>query len=135
MIRVVLDTNILVSAGITSGGDCDQIVQSALRGRVRPVVSPGIIDEYLDVLKCSKFTRYVFPPPWVQRLLSLAEQLPADPVNLPWSPDPEDRIFLGVAQEAGRLVTGNLKHFPRESWGSARVLSPREFLDGFRPGG
>ena len=37
MIRVVLDTNVLVSAGITSGGDCDQIVRAVLRGALARV--------------------------------------------------------------------------------------------------
>ena len=128
MTRVVLDTNILVSAGISAGGDCDQIVQAALRGEIRIVVSPGILDEYLDVLHRSKFTRYGFPPAWVQHLLSQAERLPTDPVELPEAPDPEDRIFLGVAQKIGLLITGNLKHFPEEIRGTARVLSPRAFL-------
>jgi hypothetical protein len=54
----------------------------------------------------------------------------ADPLELPDAPDPEDRIFLGVAQEVGLLVTGNLKDFPMASRGRARVLSPREFLEG-----
>ncbi|MDP1830551.1 MAG: putative toxin-antitoxin system toxin component, PIN family [Geothrix sp.] len=129
MIRVVLDTNILVSAAISAGGDCDQIVQAALRGAIRIVVSPGILDEHLDVLHRSKFTRYGFPPAWVQHLLSCAEQLPADPMELPEAPDPEDRVFLGVAQQVGLLVTGNLKHFPREIWGGANVMSPKAFLD------
>ena len=128
MIRVVLDTNILVSAGISEGGDCDQILQAALRGEFRLVVCPGIADEYLDVLHRSKFTRYGFPPAWVRQLLMAAEQFSADPLELPKAPDPEDRIFLGLAQIAGLLVTGNLKHFPKEHWGAARVLSPREFL-------
>ena len=128
MIRVVLDTNILVSAGISEGGDCDQIVQAALRGEFRLVVCPGIVDEYLDVLHRSKFTRYGFPPAWVRQLLMTAEQLPTDPAKLPEALDPEDRIFLGLAQDAGLLVTGNLKHFPTENWGTAKVLSPRAFL-------
>ncbi len=128
MTRVVLDTNILVSAGISAGGDFDQIVQAVLQGRIQVVVSPGIMEEYLDVLHRSKFTRYGFPPAWVRHLLSTADHLAADPVNLPRAPDPEDRVFLGVAQQVGILVTGNMKHFPQENWGSARVLSPREFL-------
>jgi predicted nucleic acid-binding protein len=45
MIHAVLDTNILVSAGITPGGYCDRIIQAALRNRFRAVVSPGIMDE------------------------------------------------------------------------------------------
>jgi putative PIN family toxin of toxin-antitoxin system len=129
MIRVVLDTNVLVSAGISAGGDCDQIVRAALRQALRAVVCPGIAAEYLDVLNRSKFTRYAFPPAWVQRFLALADTLPADPADLPDSPDPEDRLFLGVAQSAGILVAGNLKHFPKANWGAARVLSPRAFLE------
>lgn len=129
MIRVVLDTNILVSAGISGGGDCDRIVQAAIRRRILAVLSPGIQEEYLDVLNRSKFTRFGFPPAWVRRLLEEADHLAADPLELPVSPDPEDRLFLGVAQRAGILVTGNLKHFPREHWGDARVLSPRAFIE------
>lgn len=132
MMRVVLDTNILVSAGISAGGDCDQIVQAALRGEIQLVVSPGIVEEYLDVLHRSKFTRYDFPPAWVRQLLDCADHLPADPVALPKAPDPQDRVFLGVAQESGLLVTGNLKHFSVENWGTAKVLSPKAFLTKLR---
>jgi len=129
VIRVVLDTNILVSAGISAGGDCDRLVQAVLRKQILAVVSPGILEEYLEVLNRSKFTRYGFPPAWVRRLLELAEHLPADPAELPESPDPEDRLFLAVGQRTGILVTGNLKHFPQEHWGDARVLSPRAFFE------
>ena len=100
------------------------------------LVSPGILDEYLDVLNRGKFTRYGFPPPWVQRLIEVAERLPSDPADLPQAPDPDDRLFLGVAQRAGILVTGNLKHFPEEHWGSARVLGPRAFvIEAINPAG
>ncbi|MGA2079963.1 MAG: hypothetical protein ABSH53_05045 [Holophaga sp.] len=75
----------------------------------------------------SKFTRYVFPPPWLTRFLERAELLAADPLALPDLPDPDDRLFLGVAQHAGTLVTGNLKHFPEQAWGKARVLAPGPF--------
>lgn len=43
------------------------------------------------------------------------------------SPDPDDRLFLAVAQEAGILVTGNMKHFPKKVRGTATVVSPGEF--------
>jgi putative PIN family toxin of toxin-antitoxin system len=128
MTRVVLDTNILVSAGISAGGDCDRIVRAVLRKDLQALVSPGILGEYLEILNRSTFTKYGFPPVWVQRFIEVAEHLAADPSSLPSSPDPDDRLFLGVAQYAGVLVTGNLKHFPEEHWGKARVLSPGAFL-------
>jgi uncharacterized protein len=131
VIRVVLDTNILVSAGISAGGDCDRLVRAVLRGQVQAVVSPGIVEEYLDVLNRGKFTRCGFPPVWVRRLLELAERLASDPVDLPESPDSGDRLFLAMGQWAGILVTGNLRHFPEQHRGGARVLSPRAFLEEF----
>lgn len=129
MILVVLDTNILVSAGISAGGDCDCILQAALRGEIHLLVSPGIVDEYLDVLHRSKFTRYDFPPAWLQRLIQTVKHLPSDPLDLPEIPDPEDALFLAVARQAGVLVTGNLKHFPEESRAGVRVITPRAFVE------
>ena len=128
MTRVILDTNILVSAGITADGDCARILQAALRGEFRIRVCPSVVAEYLDVLNRSKFTRYGFPPPWVRRLLVLADQLPVDPEDLPEGPDPDDRVFLALAQAGGILVTGNLKHFPEPLRGNAEVMSPGAFL-------
>ena len=43
-------------------------------------------------------------------------------------PDPDDLMFLEVAVIAGDrvVVTGNLRHFPEESRGDVRVLTPAE---------
>ena len=102
-------------------------MQAVLRGELGIVVSPGMVDEYLDVLNRSKFTRYGFPPAWVQQLLRCAEHLPADPKDLPDLPDPDDRLLLAVGQVAGILVTGNLKDFPVGQRGAAQVLSHADF--------
>ncbi len=128
MNRAVLDTNILVSAGITAGGNCDRVVQMALKKELGLVVSPGILGEYWDVLHRSRFTRYGFPPSWFRRLLALAECLAADPLELPDLPDPDDRLFLGVARHTGLLITGNIKHFPPGRRGEVQVLTHEAFL-------
>ncbi len=41
------------------------------------------------------------------------------------------RVVLdtNVLVSASILVTGNLKHFPEQLWGDARVLAPRSFID------
>jgi uncharacterized protein len=46
-------------------------------------------------------------------------------------PDPDDEIYLATASagEADALVTGNLRHFPREACGGTDVLTPRMFLE------
>ncbi len=42
--------------------------------------------------------------------------------------DPDDLMFLEVAAITGDgvVVTGNLRHFPEESRGDVRVLTPAE---------
>lgn len=126
---VVLDTNILVSAGLTQGPPA-QVVALALRRELSIIVCPGILHEYLEVMHRPKFDKAGFPPGWLARLLALATRLPLDPPA--WTldlPDPKDAAFLALAKITGAfLVTGNLRHFPPEVRQGVEVHAPREFL-------
>jgi putative PIN family toxin of toxin-antitoxin system len=51
VIRVVIDTNVLVSALLTSGGLPEAVIDLAISGEVRWVASESILAEYEDVLK------------------------------------------------------------------------------------
>ena len=57
--RVVLDTNILVSALITKGTPPDQLYQARLREEIELVTSVAQIDEITDVLARPRLRRYV----------------------------------------------------------------------------
>ena len=126
---VVLDTNILVSAGLTQGPPA-RVVELVLRRELSMMTCPGILREYLEVLHRPKFDRAGFPPEWLDRLLAVSARLPLDPTALPHPlPDPKDTVFLALAKATGAaLVTGNLKHFPPEARAGAEVYSPREYL-------
>ena len=127
---VVLDTNILVSAGLTQGPPA-QLVDLALRRELSIILCPGILQEYLEVMHRPKFEKARFPPGWLDRLLALATRLPLDPPAWPLAlPDTKDAVFLALAKSAGAvLVTGNLKHFPPETRQGIEVFAPREFLE------
>jgi len=126
---VILDTNILVSAGLTQGPPA-QVVDLALRKELSVILCPGILQEYLEVLHRPKFHKAGFPPGWLDRLLALAARLPLDPPAWPIPlPDPKDAAFLALAKTTGAaLVTGNLKHFPPEVRQEIEVHSPQAFL-------
>jgi putative PIN family toxin of toxin-antitoxin system len=130
MSLVVLDTNVIVSAGIKPSGVPATIVMDwVLEGQVQLVTSPAVEVEYREVVRREKFQRYGFPPPWlefgIEESLWLAEP---DPWAYPF-PDPEDSPFLALAHASGAwLVTGDLKHFPESVHGGVRVLSPADFL-------
>jgi uncharacterized protein len=132
---IVLDTNVIVSAGIKPGSAPARLVMDwVLEGQVQAVTSTWIVEEYREVARRAKFRRYGFPPQWLEFLIEESLQL-ADPAS--WtmtagpkiSPDPKDIPFLALAHTAGAwLVTGNLKHFPEAGRNGVRVLSPAEYL-------
>jgi putative PIN family toxin of toxin-antitoxin system len=127
---VVLDTNIIVSAGIKPGNTPAKLVMDwVLEGQIQVVTSPWVVSEYREVVRRTKFRRYGFPPHWLEFLIEESLRLP-DPAT--WAkrgPDPKDMPFLALAHMAGAwLVTGNLKHFPETVRNGVTVLSPSEYL-------
>jgi putative PIN family toxin of toxin-antitoxin system len=127
---VVLDTNVIVSAGIKPGSaPATLIMDWVLDGQIQVVTSPWIVEEYREVARRAKFRRYGFPPHWLEFLIDESLRLP-DPAAWPLrGPDPKDMPFLSLANESGAwLVTGNLKHFPATLRGDVKVLSPSDYL-------
>ncbi len=128
---VVLDTNVIVSAGIRSTGPPARLlVDWVLPGSVQLVVSPWIRSEYREVAARAKFRRYGFPPAWLEFLMEECLLLP-EPAPWPLSiPDTKDAPFLAVAKASGAwLVTGNLKHFPRNGRQGVTVVSLAAYLE------
>jgi uncharacterized protein len=127
---VVLDTNVLVSAGMTSVGVPHRLVMNWVLGnRVHAVTCSGIVAEYRDVFARPKFARYSFPPLWLEHLINRSLQLPDPPAWPHTLPDPNDAPFLALAQASGAwLITGNLKHFPESARHGVSVLPPAEYL-------
>jgi len=132
--RVVLDTNVLVSGLLSAAGPPGWIVEAVLAGELELAFDTAIRHEYEDVLRRREFR---FSPEIVGDLLSAVDQFgflvaAAPPCPAPL-PDPDDEPFLAVAAACGSLlVTGNLKHFPRRDRAGVSVLTPRQLLDNLR---
>lgn len=126
---VVLDTNILVSAGLKPESDVARIVERVLLRQVPVYLCPSIETEYREVLSRPKFRKIGFPPPWLQRYFQVAFRQ-TDPE--PWpleGPDPDDLPFLALAHAMGAvLVTGNKEDFPFNIRRGVKVMSPSEYL-------
>ena len=127
---IVLDTNIVVSAGIKPGSAPARIVMDwVLDGHVQVVTCPWVVREYREVIQRDKFRRYGFPPHWLEFLIEESLRLP-DPDGWPHAgPDLQDGPFLALAHAAGAwLVTGNLKHFPESIREGVTIISAAEYL-------
>ena len=127
--RVVLDTNILISACWKPDGLEAQTVQLAIDGTITMCVSPVVWAEYRDVLMRKKFLALRTPAEQMLAFLEL-RTLSVDPTEaMHISTDEDDNRFLecAAAANAAYLITGNLKHYPQQC-GVTRIVNARQFL-------
>jgi putative PIN family toxin of toxin-antitoxin system len=128
--RIVLDTNILVSALLSPFGPPARVLDLILSGEIRLVYDDRMMAEYREVLARPKFG---FAPEDVADLLAFLEA-DGEPVTARLLsselPDADDLPFLEVAAQAkATLVTGNTAHYPASARGAVSVLTPAEFLN------
>ena len=129
--RVVIDTNVMVSGVLNPYGPPGRILSALLAGTIVTLYDERILSEYREVL---------FRPAFglsrsdVEVLLNFVEatgeHISAEPLSL-LLPDPTDLPFLEVAAsgDADTLITGNSRHFkPRRGQHSVLVTTPADFL-------
>lgn len=126
MIKAVIDTNILVSALLSSSGAPAKVFDHILNGNVIMCFDSNIYAEYQNVLKRPKFK---FNSTAIEQVLEFILQSGLSIVPQPLSIkfiDEDDKIFYEVATSAkGYLVTGNTKHYPQEPI----IVTAQEFLN------
>lgn len=131
MIRVVLDTNVLVSGLLTPSGSCARILSAVTDGRVDIVVCDTLLHEVHDVLSRPKIVRYLdrdTPADFTLWLARFATVRP-DPAPAPAeTADPKDDYLVALARENSvtLLVSGDT-HLLGVASVSPRVISPAAF--------
>ena len=129
--KIVLDTNIVVSGLLQSQGNPAQVLTLVLSGAVQICHDQRILAEYAEVLARPRFK---FDPGRVREVLGKIENdglaIDATGQHDLCLPDAEDEPFLAVAltSSADFLVTGNLADYPPEKRRDCSVVSPAEFM-------
>ena len=129
--RIVVDTNVLVSGLLSPYGPPGAIVGLTAAGRLILCYDARTLAEYTEVLHRPSF------PFSSEEVATLTAQIEAGgvlaaPVPLARRlPDANDEPFLEVALAARArfLVTGNGDHYPPDRRCGVDVVSPREFID------
>lgn len=129
-LRLVVDTNVLVSAAIKPDSLQRTAFLIAITRPARLYVSPEIVEEYSDVLarpelRISRGSRLQ-----LLDLIRNRSHLVRPRKRLKVTSDPDDNIFVECAEaaRADYLITGNRRHFP-SFWKSTKVVSAREFIE------
>ena len=126
--QAVIDTNVLVAAGINPAGMPGQVLAAVERQELQSVFSAEVIAEYRDVLRRAHFG---FRAGWIDGLLDnfelLGLRLEPPPIDLAGLPDTADAPFIALARYVGcPLITGNVRHFPKRL--GVVVMTPREWV-------
>ena len=125
--KVVLDTNVLISALWSKNGKPAQILTLILSDLLILCYSSEIFQEYQDVL-ARPHLAFHFKEARVEeifeKIIGDGLSVVVKPSSIPFI-DEDDRVFYDVAKACGAyLITGNSKHFPDEPF----ILSPSDFL-------
>lgn len=133
--RLVYDTNVIVSAVLTPGGICEQLLHMVSEREVTHVVSPAILNEYQRVLTRDSLSRiHRWTPAQVSALVeSIAEHsVIVDPQEVPViiESDPSDNVFVAAAVtgSAEFIVSGDQHLLGLRSHRGIEVLRPHEMF-------
>jgi len=128
-LRLVIDTNILVSAALKPNGLQRTVFVVAISKPARLYLTEAIFAEYREVLSRPELE---IRKGLREQLLQLVKNRAhlVDPAHaLQVARDPGDNKFLECADaaRADYLVTGNQRHFPT-FWKTTKVINSREFI-------
>jgi putative PIN family toxin of toxin-antitoxin system len=133
--RVAIDTNVLISSLIASGGSADQVIQLIREGEVEMVLSNFILGELARVL----IQKFELPTKAVENAVDRFRRLaiivePRNVVNVIKDKQDDNRILeCAVAGRVDYLITGDKKHIlPLASFQGIRIVSVAEFLQKYR---
>jgi len=133
LLRVVFDTNVLLSAFIF-GGNPERLFDLARFGELRLVVSPDILLEFAFVLR-EKFAWAEEDITEAIRAIGRASELvrPGETLKIV-SDDADNRVLeCAVAGKADFIVTGDHHLLDLRSFEGVKIVKPRDFLKNSKP--
>ena len=131
--RLVLDTNVLLTAIMSPSSTCAQILSLWRDRRIAVITAAEQIEEIARVTRYPKIRIRLLPSlagRLVNRLRDVAilvEKLPA----LDLSPDPDDNYLLALAEvgQAQFLVTGDKQLLRLKRHKSTRIITPGALIE------
>jgi uncharacterized protein len=128
-VRLVMDTNVLVSAALKSEGLQRTTFLLAITKPGRLYVSTPILEEYAEVLSRPELSIRKGLRLKLLQLIKNHSHLVTPSRRIEAASDPDDNIFIECADAARAdfLITGNRKHFPAY-WKNTKIITPREFV-------
>lgn len=131
MVKVVIDTNVLVSA-ILFGGNPEQVLDSVEEGKIKILISEEILEEFKEVLQ----RKFGFSLDIVEVTVSAIKGIstlvtPTQRLNVIKKKENDNRILeCAVEGKVQYIVSGDKRHLlPLKEYQGMKILSPAKFLN------
>ncbi len=132
--RVVIDTNVLISALIKADSSPAKIISLWRAGKIELALCPEIIEEIVRVLKYPKLQKHISDEE-AARFLTLLHTATTivrlDELVSVVDADPDDNKFVAVAVacQAEAIISGDGHLLEIGSYRDIPILTPAQFLD------
>jgi putative PIN family toxin of toxin-antitoxin system len=128
-LRLVVDTNVLVSAALKPDSLQRTTLLLAITKPGRLYISTPVLEEYAEVLTRPELSIRKGLRLQLLQLIRNRGHLVTPSRHIEVTSDPDDNIFVECADAARAdfLITGNRRHFPA-FWKNTKVVTPREFV-------
>lgn len=127
--RIVIDTNVVVSAFLTNGSS-QQLIEHVMRDQaITWLMSSKIRSEYHSVLLRPKLRQDPAEvEQWLDLLDSVSIEIPVD-VKISFPRDPKDAMFLALAEagDAHYLITGDRDFTEAQTLIKTPIVAPHDF--------
>lgn len=134
MIRVVLDTNILIS-GLFWKGPSRKVVDLAIANKIKSITSPEILEEVEAVLY-EDFPQVPYDKieEIVKDILSYSQLIIPQAITVKKLRDLKDAkiIACGLSAKADYIVTGDRDLLVLKKYKGIKISTPKAFLDLFK---
>ena len=132
--RVVLDTNIVVSAAISPNGNPAEIIMRWENDEFTWIVSTALLEELQEVFNYPRISRRILwsverAQQFIKRLRESAEAFETSQ-SIPLLRDPDDEMILeaSIAGQADFIVSGDRDLLDLGSYEGIEIVSPTRFL-------
>ena len=130
MLRVVVDTNVYISA-LNFGGVPDKVLEFARRGQIELFISTPIVEEIASVL----IRKFHWPPNRTREAIAIIRQFaqgmePKKKLSVIRADESDNRVLeCDLAAKASIIVSGDSHLRDLASFEGVRILSSRAFVD------
>jgi putative PIN family toxin of toxin-antitoxin system len=138
--RLVIDTNVLIAALISSAGTARQVVDAVLDHDIEVLMSEATFSELVSRLDRPKFDRYREPESWNSFLSALVElalwhEDAGTATGASRDADDDKFLALAVTGQADAIISGDRDLLDLVSHEGIPILTPVQFLQRLRESG